>query len=111
MGGVAALELPDPLELDAAGVLEEAAAGAKQDRDQVDLQLVELTRAEQRLGGARAVHHDRTVARCGPGVRGAGRDVGVERRSGRCLVVVEWRVSTLIGTPSWWSPPHPPARS
>ena len=53
MGRVAALELPHPLQLDAVDVLEEPAAGAEQDRDKVDLQLVELARAQERLGGAR----------------------------------------------------------
>ena len=81
---------------------------AEQDRDQVDLDLVEDAGGQRQLGDAGAVDEDVLVA---GGLLGAGHrggevvDVGDERplrRVGGRL----WRLRMKIGTPSWWSPPQ-----
>jgi hypothetical protein len=71
-------------------VLEQPAAGAQENRNQVDLQLVELARLQQCLRRTRAVHHHRAIAGCGAGLGGAFDDVGAELRStGRLVAVVD----------------------
>ena len=73
MRGVVAIEPPEQLQLmSRLGAAEEAPAGTQEDRDEVDLELVELTGLEQGLGGAGAVDHDRAPARGFPGRFGAG---------------------------------------
>ncbi len=75
---VASFEPSDQLQLNVAAVsvLEQSAAGAKENRNQVDLQLVELARPKRRLRYPCAVHHHCAVASCGAGLRGALDDVG-----------------------------------
>lgn len=70
---LAAFESPDELQLDVVAVpsLEQAAAGAQQDRNEVDLQLVELAGLKQRLRCTRAVRHHGTISGRGPGLGGA----------------------------------------
>src|SRR5439155_7870709 len=82
---VAALESPDELQLDVAGIpcLEQAAAGAQQDRNEVDFQLVELAGLKQRLRRACAVRHHGTIARRGPGLSGTCHDIGIKLRAAR----------------------------
>jgi hypothetical protein len=64
---VSALQLPDEVQLDAVGVCcEQASACAQQNRDEVDLQLVELAGPQQRLSSTGAVHHDGSVTCRGP---------------------------------------------
>ena len=90
VGRVVSFESSDQLELDvvAVSVLEQFPAGAQENRNQVDLPLVELARLQQCLRGTCAVHHDGAIAGCDAGLGGAFDDVGDELRSTGWLVAV-----------------------
>jgi hypothetical protein len=62
---VPSLQLSDQLELDVTGAerIEQAPPPAEQDRDEMDLHLVEQPRPQQRLRRAGPVHHHGTTAR------------------------------------------------
>ena len=110
-----ALEHPDPVELADPDpeVLEQRPTAAQEDRDEVDLELVEKPCAQRALGGGGAVDQDRRVA---------GGLTGRRERRLEVFVVVDERPvggpggrgrrdNTWMGTPAWWSPPQPPAGS
>lgn len=116
LGGVvevAGPHLPDEVELEVLGreVVEQASAAAEQHRDDVQLQLVDLTGTQECLGRAGAGDRGHPVADRGPGLPGALGDVGeVADVPGGVSSGISW-VRTKIGTPLWWSPPQRPASS
>jgi hypothetical protein len=97
-----------------AEVVEQAAALPEEDRDQVDLQLVEQPGAQALLGGVGAVQQDVLVPGGGLGLATAASIPSVTK-----VIVAAPRggssggrwVGTKIGTPSWWSPFQPLASS
>jgi hypothetical protein len=84
-----------------AEVLEEAPASAKEDRDQVDLDLVEGPGSEGELGDAGAVDEDVLVAGGLLRLRHRGLDVGQVGDQGQRGSTPDcWRLRMKIGTPS-----------
>lgn len=91
MSDVSVLKPSDEVEFDVIGteVVEEPPAVPEEDRDQVDLHLVDLPGSEKRLGRARAMDHDRPIP-CGcASLTGAVVDVGDESR------VAGWHVPVV----------------
>jgi hypothetical protein len=81
VGGVAALYRPHRFELERPEIfeaVEEPAPCAEEDRHDVHLDLVELTSADERLGGTGAVDNHVFAPGALPGCGGALNDVGVE---------------------------------
>lgn len=92
MRDVPVLKPSDEVEFDviATEVVEQPTPLSEEDRDQVDLHLVQLPGSEQCLGCPRPVDHDRPVARGCARLTGAVLDIGDETRvAGRHVPVVD----------------------
>jgi hypothetical protein len=91
VGDVSVLEPSDEVEFDVVPtkVVEQPSAFPKEDRNQVDLHLVDVPGSEERLSRARPMDHDRPVPGGRASLTGAVLDIGDETR------VAAWHVPVI----------------